>query len=85
MLSSKEDSNLDYEGDERKNKTMGNTQDQRIDDFVDEEDGLIEADDDYEEYFFKDQGEHEQYVKVVGDNRMMSGMSGDGLSNQGPD
>ena len=45
----------------------------------------MEAEDDYEEYFFKDQGEDEQYVKVVGDNRMMSGMSGEALSNDGPD
>jgi len=31
----------------------------------DEDDGLVEADDDYEEYFFKDQGETDQYVKVI--------------------
>lgn len=31
----------------------------------DEDDGLVEADDDYEEYFFKDQGEDEQYVRLV--------------------
>jgi hypothetical protein len=31
----------------------------------DEDDGLVEAEDDYEEYFFKDQGEDEQYVRLV--------------------
>lgn len=31
----------------------------------DEDDGLVEAEDDYEEYFFKDQGDDEQYVKIM--------------------
>jgi hypothetical protein len=35
---------------------------------VDEDDGLPEADDDYEEYFYKDLGENDQYVKVIEDN-----------------
>ena len=43
---------------------------------LEDDDGLIEADDDYEEYFFAGQGEGDQYVRVVEDNRMMSGMSG---------
>ena len=33
----------------------------------DEDEGLAEADEDYEEYFFKDQGETDQYVKVIED------------------
>ena len=83
MLSSAENSYHDAEAEERRTKSnLGATQDQYRDE---EDDGLLEAEDDYEEYFFKDQGEDEQYVKVVGDNRMMSGMSGDALSNDGPD
>ena len=82
MLSSQNSYN-DAEAEERRTKSnLGGRQDIEFDE---EDDGLVEADDDYEEYFFKDQGEDEQYVKVVGDNRMMSGMSGEGLSNDGPD
>jgi hypothetical protein len=36
----------------------------------DEDDGLVEADDDYEEYFFKDQGEDEQYIRLVEQNQI---------------
>ena len=43
---------------------------------VEDDDGLIEADDDYEEYFFRDHGEGEQYVKVVEDNPISMGPSG---------
>ena len=39
----------------------------------DEDDGLLEADDDYEEYFFKDQGEDEQYVRLVGQHQIEPG------------
>lgn len=43
---------------------------------IEDDDGLIEADDDYEEYFFRDHGEGEQYVKVVEDNPISMGPSG---------
>ena len=84
MLSSQGDSYKDAEAEEerRAKYRLDLGQDQA---FEEEDDGLVEADDDYEEYFFKDQGEDEQYVKVVEDNRMMSGMSGEALSNDGPD
>ena len=36
-----------------------------------DDDGLVEAEDDYEEYFFRDHGEQEQYVKVMEENSMI--------------
>ena len=81
MLSSQGDSYTDAgRGDGRRTKSQSALDAAHRQDFEDD-DGLVEADDDYEEYFFKDQGEDEQYVKVVEDNRMMSGMSGAALTN----
>jgi hypothetical protein len=81
MLSSQGDSYHDVgPGDGRRTKSQSGLDAAHRQDF-DDDDGLVEADDDYEEYFFRDQGEDEQYVKVVEDNRMMSGMSGAALSN----
>ena len=57
----------------------------------DHDDGLVEADENYEEYFFKDQGEGDQYVKVVEDDPRYGGdssgehMALDGAVNQGND
>jgi len=56
MLSSQNSYN-DAEAEERRTKSnLGGRQDIEFDE---EDDGLVEADDDYEEYFFKDQGEDE--------------------------
>jgi len=43
---------------------------------IEDDDGLIEAEEDYEEYFFRDHGEEEQYVKVIEDNPISLGPSG---------
>lgn len=64
MLSSPSNGNNENSGD----KWASGTKDRENRDQQEEdEDGLVEADDDYEEYFFRDHGEGDQYVKLVGE------------------
>lgn len=76
MLSSQGDSYKDMTQPDERRTEQRKLIDAALDVDLEDDDGLIEADDDYEEYFFRGQGEGDQYVRVVEDNRMMSGMSG---------
>ena len=66
MLSSPSNGNSEDSREKQEMRQGSGARERGIGDQEDD-DGLIEAEDDYEEYFFRDHGEGDQYVKLVGE------------------